>query len=204
MEFSFTGIGGPLANMTTIFIEEKEFEAIDFTKKPLKTGVYEYCTFKNCDFSKSDLANITFIESVFEGCNLSLVSLNNTILRDIDFRNSKIIGVRFDNCEDLLLSVSFSGCSLKHSSFYGINMRKTRFEKTNLQDVDFTECNLSAAVFDECDLHGAQFFNTILEKVDFRTSMNYSIDPEANKIKNGKFSMFGLVGLLGKYDIKIY
>jgi len=47
------------------------------------------------------------------------------------------------------------------------------------------------------------FENTILEKVDFSTSFNYSIDPEMNKIKKAKFSLPEVIGLLNKYDIEI-
>jgi fluoroquinolone resistance protein len=58
-------------------------------------------------------------------------------------------------------------------------------------------------VFDNCDLSKASFDNTILEKADFRTAFNYSINPESNKIKKAKFSVSGIAGLLDKYDIHI-
>ena len=44
---------------------------------------------------------------------------------------------------------------------------------------------------------------TILEKADFRTAKNYSIDPEQNRLKKAKFSLSGVVGLLRKYDIVV-
>jgi len=49
----------------------------------------------------------------------------------------------------------------------------------------------------------AAFENTILEKADFRTSFNYSIDPEKNRIRKARFSLAGISGLLDKYDIEI-
>ena len=42
-----------------------------------------------------------------------------------------------------------------------------------------------------------------LEKADFRTAFNYSIDPENNRMKKAKFSPPEVVGLLNKYDIEI-
>ena len=39
--------------------------------------------------------------------------------------------------------------------------------------------------------------------IDFKTSYNYSIDPEVNSIKKAKFSLEGISGLLYKYDIVI-
>jgi len=54
-----------------------------------------------------------------------------------------------------------------------------------------------------CDLARATFDNSIIEKADFRSSFNYSINPEINRIKMAKFSVSGLPGLLEKYDIEI-
>jgi fluoroquinolone resistance protein len=62
---------------------------------------------------------------------------------------------------------------------------------------------LSAASFDNCDLKGAIFENTIVEKANFQTAYNYSIDPEINHVFNAKFSMPAVFGLLDKYKIII-
>jgi uncharacterized protein YjbI with pentapeptide repeats len=59
-------------------------------------------------------------------------------------------------------------------------------------------------VFDNCDFRGAIFDHTNIEKADLRTSYNYSIDPEINRIKKAKFSILGVSGLLNKYDIEIF
>ncbi len=74
---------------------------------------------------------------------------------------------------------------------------------SQLHEVDFTECDLTEATFDRCDLLGAIFDNTIIEKADFKTSFNYSLDLEKNRIKKAKFSLDGITGLLDKYDIEI-
>ena len=63
--------------------------------------------------------------------------------------------------------------------------------------------DVDGAVFDHCDLSRATFDNTSIERDDFRTSYNYSIDPERNRIKKAKFTIFGISGLLDKYDIHI-
>jgi uncharacterized protein YjbI with pentapeptide repeats len=72
-----------------------------------------------------------------------------------------------------------------------------------LQQVDFTEADLSGADFADCDLLQATFDNTILEKADLRTAVNFSIDPERNKLKKAKFTTAGLAGLLDKYNLLI-
>jgi uncharacterized protein YjbI with pentapeptide repeats len=113
------------------------------------------------------------------------------------------MGLRFDSCHDFGLSFLFDNCILNHSSFYKTKIRKTIFRNSQIREVDFTECDLTNSTFDTCDLSSAMFENTILEKVDFRTSYNYTIDPETNRLKKTKFSSSGIAGLLCKYDIEI-
>ena len=82
-------------------------------------------------------------------------------------------------------------------------IKKTFFKNSQLQEADFTDCDLANSSFENCNLAKARFENTILEKVDFRTSCNYSINPEINRIKKAKFSLTQVAGLLDKYDIEI-
>lgn len=189
--------------MERTYIENKTFESIDFTKDLLTEGDYEDCNFIDCNFSNLNLSNIKFIESDFVNCNLSLATLTKTAFRDIKFKNCKLLGLHFDNCNELLFAVNFDNCQLNLSSFYKRNLKKTIFKDSSLEEVDFTETDLSSSLFYNCNLTKATFENTILEKADFLTSYNYSIDPEKNRIKKAKFSMSGIVGLLDKYDIEI-
>jgi uncharacterized protein YjbI with pentapeptide repeats len=82
-------------------------------------------------------------------------------------------------------------------------LKNTQFIHSSIREVDFTEADLTNSRFENCDLFKAAFDQTILEKVDFRSSYNYSIDPEINRIKKSKFSVAGIQGLLTKYDIEI-
>ena len=114
-----------------------------------------------------------------------------------------MLGLRFENCNAFGLSFSFDNCQLNHSSFYKTKIKRTVFKNSQLHEVDFTACDLTNTLFDNCDLKGAIFENTNIEKADFRTSCNYSLDPEINRIKKAKFSISGVSGLLDKYDIEI-
>ncbi len=187
------------ANYTT----EKKFDKTDFTVTPFVKGEYENCAFVNCNLSETDLSACIFIECEFSGCNLSLAKLGKTALRDVKFKECKMLGLRFDQCNDFGLLVSFENCSLNHSSFYKMKLKKIIFRNSQLQEVDFTESDLTGALLDGCDLLRATFENTMLEKADLRTAYNYSIDPEINRIKRARFSLGGVAGLLDKYDIEI-
>lgn len=189
--------------MNTKLIENKTFEKTNYTEIYLDKGEYEHCSFINCNFHKADLSHIIFNECTFDGCDFSLVSMKSTALRDVKFLNCKLLGVHFDACSEFLFSAHFKNCILKFASFYKLKLKQTCFQACNLQEVDFAETDLTGSIFETCDLQKTLFDHTILEKVDFRSSYNYSIDPEKNRIKKAKFSQTNVIGLLDKYDIEI-
>ena len=87
--------------------------------------------------------------------------------------------------------------------FPQVKIKKTIFKKSQFYEADFAECDLTNCIFENCDFTRATFENTNIEKADFRTSFNYSMDPEINRIKKAKFSLPNVIGLLDKYDIEI-
>lgn len=82
-------------------------------------------------------------------------------------------------------------------------MIKTRFADSSLRNADFSQCDLTKSVFVNADLMNAVFNKTILKEADFLTAKNFIIDPDINTVRKAKFSIYGLMGLLNKYDIVI-
>jgi uncharacterized protein YjbI with pentapeptide repeats len=189
--------------MERIYVVEKKFEKGDFTQTPLQMGDYEDCRFINCQFLNGDLSGLHFSDCEFIGCNLGMAKLNKTAFKGIRFTNCKLLGLRFETCDQFLFSVEMQDCSLKLASFFGLKLAKTIFRNSGLEEVDFADADLNNSLFDHCNLSGAIFENTNLEKADLRTSYNYSINPELNKLRKAKFSHAGIAGLLNKYDIEI-
>ena len=186
------------------YVEDEKYEHIDFLKTDIKAfSEYENCVFINCNFYEANLSDIKFVACEFRDCNLSMAKTNGTAFRDVCFTSCKMLGIRFDSCNQFGLAFVFDGCNLSHSSFFQNKIRKTKFYKCDLEGVDFSQCDLSASIFTECKLHMATFDNTLIENADFRTSFGYHIDPENNYIKHAKFSIAGLPGLLTKYNIDI-
>lgn len=185
------------------YFESKDYQRIDFSKEGLPKGEYDQCRFLECDFSNCDFSGIVFTECIFSGCNLSLVKTSQSAFREVEIKESKVMGVHFENCNPFLFSIRFNGCSLNLSSFYLMNLKRSGFSNSNLAETDFTGCDLSNSSLDNCDLSGTVFEDTILENADFRTAFNYSIDPEINRIKGARFSVQGISGLLDKYGILI-
>ncbi len=189
--------------MSAILIQGQTYDRISLTQTPLKKGEYEECMFNNVDFSEQDFSGFRFINCVFNNCNLSMVKLSKTGLQDILFKECKLLGLRFDQCSGFGLAMRFENCQLRHSSFYKCIMKKTPFQNCQLQEVDFSNADLSFSLFDFCDLQGAIFDSTNLDRSDFRTAHNFTIDPENNRIRKAKFSLNGVIGLLDKYDLII-
>lgn len=84
-----------------------------------------------------------------------------------------------------------------------MKLHRMEFNDCEMSEVDFGNADLTSSTFKNCNLSKAVFENTNLLKSDFRDAINYSIDPEQNKINQAKFSLPEVVGLLSKYDIII-
>jgi len=164
---------------------------------------FDGCVFRNCDFSNTVFTECTFIDCEFLDCNLSMAKLPGTGLKTVAFIQSKLLGIRFDECNDFLFAVNFRDSLLDYSWFTAKKMQKTAFINTSLKGVNFANADLTASVFDNTNLEGAIFDETVLVSSDFTTAYNFRIDPEQNPMKKAKFSTAGIVGLLDKYDIKI-
>ncbi len=169
----------------------------------LSAGEYDTCQFENLDLSNQNLSGLQVFDGVFLRCNLSMVEIEGMVLRNVVFRECKLLGVRFDYCNSLGMSVSFENCQMNHSSFYQMELPKTHFKGCEMREVDFVQADFCGSLFENCNLAGAIFNQTILEKADFRSSINYQIHPIENRIRKAKFSYPGVLGLLDSFDIRI-
>ncbi len=190
--------------MSQSYFEDLTIEKMVFTEKPLAKGFYEGCTFSGCDFANADISDTNFTDCAFKDCNLSLAKIVKTTFNHVHFTGCKMLGLHFDECSKMIFSVQFTSCVLNLSSFFRLNMKKTTFSSCSLHEVDFTETDLAGASFDDCDLAGAIFDGTNIEKADFRKAINYTLDPDKNKVKKARFAVAGLAGLLGKHNLDIH
>jgi uncharacterized protein YjbI with pentapeptide repeats len=134
---------------------------------------------------------------------MGMVKLSNTVMNNVLFVECKLLGLHFEDCNKVLLAISFKKCHLNLSFFYQLKMKKTKFIECQLQEVDFTETDLTESLFEQCDFQSTIFDNTILEKADLSGSYNFSINPNQNRIKQAKFSRTELAGLLDSFHINI-
>ncbi len=204
---SLSPVFGACGRLLTLLAEKKcmtlHTDLLIEKKSVLPAGDFEGCRFIHCDLGGADLSGINFTESVFEDCNLSGCKILQTTFNDARFVRCKMLGLHFESASQYLFTVRFEYSTLDLCSFYQCKMKKTSFSQCSLQEVDFTETLLTEAVFDGCNLRDAKFENTVLEKADLRTAVNFTINPEINKIRKARFSYPAVLSLLDKYGIII-
>lgn len=164
---------------------------------------FEAYRFVNCDFTGADLSHRRFADCLFERCNLSAVRLAGTALQNVAFDECKLLGLQFTACRDMLFGVHFDQCPMRYASFAGRQMPGTRFVRCALDEADFADADLSGAAFQDCSLAGAVFQNTRLVGADFTTATGFTIDPEANALRDARFSLSGLPGVVAKYGLVV-
>ncbi|WP_242929437.1 pentapeptide repeat-containing protein [Pontibacter vulgaris] len=189
--------------MDALIHEGKTFTKINYSGKQVKNREFEKCIFLGCDLSDSNFSQNRFSDCQFIGCNLAMLKLNHSTLDNVHFKECKLTGINFSECESFLFSVGFEQCILDYASFMNRKMPKTHFNNSSLKNVSFENANLEKAVFENTDLAGAVFDRTMLKEADLSTAFNYTIDPEQNNIRKARFALQGVAGLLAKYDIRI-
>ncbi len=185
------------------YFDSQEFKQIDYSESKIAKGEYDNCTFTQCNFSGIHASNIQFVECEFIDCNFSNALIKDTAFKDVSFKNCKMIGLKFYDVDPFLLKMTFKNCQLSFSSFRGLKITNTQFDACVLEEVDFSGSDISGSIFHDSQLKNAIFENTNLEKSDFRTAMQFLIDPDKNRLKGSKFSKDNLSGLLDKYHINI-
>ncbi len=189
--------------MDTPFISDRKYQGHNFARTRLPKGEYENCVFTGCDFSGGYLDSTHFLECHFEDCNLSNANLKFSRFKETEFLRCKLLGLRFEDLDDFLLSFRFKDCALNLCSFVDMKLRPTVFEGCILAGADFTGTDANGSSFDGCDLQNAIFWQSGLGGTDFRNAVNFNIDPENNDLKKARFNREALPGLLTKYGLEI-
>jgi uncharacterized protein YjbI with pentapeptide repeats len=186
--------------MANYFLQQ-HYDRVSYGSESLNMMEFENCTFSHCDFSQSCFIGVTFIDCTFEDCIFTGAKINHVAFRTVHFIRCDIGEVNFAMCDRTIFEVHFTGCRLDFSKFYALRMKAMTFSGCSMIAVDFMKTDLTSAVFANCDLYKTVFADTVLAKADFRTSFNYTLDPEKNRMKKALFSLEGAKGLLAKHEL---
>ena len=183
------------------YILNTEFKGVVYSENGISYKEYENCIFIDCDFTQCIFLAASFIDCKFVNCNFNGAKINHTSLRTVYFNKCIISNVNFAMIDKFIFEIHFKDCILDFSKFYALKLKGTTFVNTSLVAVDFMAADLSEVEFENCDLYRSEFDKTNASKTNFKTSYNYTINPENTKIKKAIFSLEGVKGLLYKYDI---
>lgn len=164
---------------------------------------FEQCTFRKLDLANIDLTSANFVNCRFDGCTLTRAILKDTKLYDVNFYNCTLLYVDFGYCNPFGFHVNFQECQLDNAVFANRKLKKAQFVECSLKEVHFLNCELTGTLFKECNLESARFEGNDLRQSDFSSSFNLTLNPDDNKLKKAKFSLYNLPGLLSKYDLVI-
>ncbi len=189
-------------NFQDSFYEDQEFNNITLKEGILKDVEFFNCSFRSCDFFKLKLQSCEFEKCIFELCDLSLINMKNIKLLDVEFNNSKLVGVNWSGTVKPS-NYNFNNCKLDDSIFYKLDIHSIKIVNCSAKNSDFIEADLSRGVFTNTDFEGSKFYRTNLSLTDFSQAYNYNIDPNNNKLKKTIFSLPDAVSLLNVFDIVI-
>lgn len=183
------------------------FKNLDASVLTITSVVFEGCAFHGCDFSETAFRRCRFIECVFIGCNLSVASFGYSKLSDVNFRDSKLIGVDWAavSWSTLLSSapVRFHQSILDQGSFHGLVLKELTMEFCRARQVDFAGGDFRNSCFVGTDFAGAVFSNTDLSGSDFSEATGFSIDVTQNRVEKARFSRFEALSLLESLGVEL-
>ncbi len=181
------------------------FSDLEWSEQRVSSIEFDDCTFKGCDFRKASFSHCRFIDCHFIECDMNVVDFSASRFEGTRFSACKLTGVdwtRVDYAEFIHEApFSFYESVLDYSSFFGERLENLIMQKCHVFEADFREADLSGANFSGSDLSESLFRNTILQKSDFRSAYNYTIDIRINTISEARFSRDEAVSLLESLDI---
>lgn len=161
------------------------------------------CRFIGARLMQADAAGRTFEDCLFEDCDLSMLDVKGASFKTTRFLRCKLQGISFFEASHFLFSPVFTECQMDMTSFAGMTLKKMIFKQCSLREAVFSNANLTGADFTNCDLTRTAFLRTKLDKADLSAAHGFVIDPDANSLYQTRFSLYGLPGLLEKYNIRV-
>lgn len=173
----------------------------------LSDVVFQDCQFVNIRAPGAVFVNSQFTSCSFRSCDLSNAAWPESSIRDSVFASSKLTGSDFSVASWSAFSAAspnrFEECDLSYANFVSAITGKVVFARSRMTDTAFGMADLTGAAFDDCELANADFLHAILERCDFTTAHNFSIDPRSVRLRGARFSKHGLAGLVQSLGISI-
>jgi len=180
--------------------EDLSFEEMEFIE-------FEDCTFKTCNFSEATFKQCRFIDCLFLKSNLSVVDFNQSKLNNVTFDQCKLIGIDWTRITWSSIvtgsPITFTDSILNDGSFFGLALEELVAENCQAHAVDFREGDFNHANFSKTDFMNSLFNETNLSYADFSDASNYQIDVYFNKVNGARFCRIEALSLLEGLEIEL-
>lgn len=186
--------------------ESETFDGLEAPEIERNGIVFYDCTFTGCNLARSRLSACRFVACTFVACDLGLIDLTDCVVREGSFEDCKLIGVvwnRLRSDPGLPPEIDLFRCDAAYGDFSDLDLSERRLQGCRLHDATFTRTALVGTDLRDSDLTGAHFVDCDLRRADLRGATNYRIDPRANRIEGGKFSLPDVWGLLEGFGIEL-
>lgn len=178
-------------------ITEENYQEI-FKSEEIIGYHFTWINFTGRSFSRKN-----FIDCIFDKCNLSNVDIDYTTFNDVEFKNSKLVGMNFTQLRMKLSNFNFHDCNLVMCYFNELSLKWISFEDCELFECNFTKTYLAKANFMYANLEKTIFAGTNLESANFEWASNFTINPKINNLEKTIFSRDNVFWLLSYLDIII-
>ena len=185
------------------FVSEEELVSLDFSSDDVVGRQYEKCRFKSCTFQETDLRSTVFEACSFLRCSFILPKVNGLVLRNAAFKDSRLIGIPFGECNQFGFNPEFSDCLMDSCVFVDLKMIKKNMPNNHFRNSDFMNCDFREVSFNGCRFENTQFENCDLRDADFREARDYRINPEGNRVKGSRHCLPGALSFLPFLGIEL-
>ena len=170
---------------------------------PWTGHTFESCRFEGITFGEMDWRNARFENCTFLHCNLTGVRWTGARLHGVLFEECVLDKLRWNTLTTLFLSIELKHCQATFGDWSDMDLNRTGFQESNLTGCDFSGADARHVDWSGSKLTEVIFHGTDLREGDFRTALDWTIDPSENKVRDTRFSRHGLQGLVSRLGLNL-
>lgn len=126
-------------------------------------GIYNLCVFSDCNLSRCDFSKSRIYSGVFNNCKMYMTYLEysrfrKTTIFNSDFKDARLMSVRFDD------DCSLKSVVIRSATIESCQFNNTKFENCEFIDVKFIDCSIEASEIDNTYFKNCSFVNTKISR----------------------------------------
>lgn len=170
------------------FLADRTFTDLVLEAGDLSGKELQRCTFRRCKLPASRWARSKLEECLFEHCDLTRMAPQGLALREVTFKDSKLMGVDWTDLGPLP-NARFDGCDLRYASFVKLKLRATKFLGCTAREANFIDIDLTEADFTGTDLTDSTIRGCTLAKTNFSRATGVLFEPQHNRVKGARIAL---------------